>query len=69
MNNRWWKKAAIVLSAMDAVDSPEYQGLAYIHLDGAKATHVLMTLDRFQEVAGGHDPGHDDSFAHGHVYP
>ena len=43
-------------------------GLTYIHAIPGRATHVLRSIERFQEICGGFDPGHKDDFEHTHFY-
>jgi hypothetical protein len=57
-----WDRAA------RAVDEVSSSGCAYIHTEYGRASHVLLTMRRFEEIIG-HDPGHDDAVAHIHVVP
>lgn len=43
-------------------------GLIYFHKGNGQATHVLMTLDRFQRENKKVDPEHDDNHPHVHFY-
>lgn len=43
-------------------------GLIYFHEGNGRATHVMMTLDRFQRENNDSDPGHNDDYPHVHFY-